>query len=88
MATENWHLDKRVPISLITALLIQAGSFVWAVSQLNFQVADHEKRIGSVEETDKRRNNELYGFNDRLARLEENSKSQIETLRRIENLLK
>jgi hypothetical protein len=86
--SESWHLDKRVPITLIVAILVQSMAFVWAASQINFQVQDHERRITAAEMTDQRRERELYGFNDRLARLEEQSKAQLETLKRIEGLLR
>lgn len=33
MTDTGWHLDKRVPISLIGALLLQTAGFVWWVSQ-------------------------------------------------------
>jgi len=86
--SESWHLDKRVPITLILAILLQSMGFVWAASQINFQVQDHERRITAAEMTDQRRERELYGFNDRLARLEEQSKAQLATLQRIEVLLR
>ncbi len=85
---DSWHLDKRVPISLIIAILVQAASFVWAVSKLEFKVEDHERRIVANEMVDQRRERELYGLNDRLARLEEQGKAQFDTLKRIEGYLK
>ena len=32
---ESWHLSKSVPISLIVALIIQAGAIVWTVSNMS-----------------------------------------------------
>lgn len=41
-ATGKWHLDKRVPITLIVTIIIQTVSFVWFFSKM-------DSRIGSLE---------------------------------------
>lgn len=45
MADENWHLDKRVNISIIVALVIQAGlaGIGWGV--INEKVDQIERRL-------------------------------------------
>lgn len=35
---ENWHLDKKVPLSLIFAMLIQAAMVIVAVQQIKQDV--------------------------------------------------
>lgn len=32
---EQWHLDKRVPVTMILAILIQGIGFVWFISSLS-----------------------------------------------------
>ena len=35
---ENWHLDKKVPLSLIFAMLMQAAMVVWAIADIKKDV--------------------------------------------------
>lgn len=34
----QWHLDKKVPLSLIFAMLIQAGMVIWAIADIKKDV--------------------------------------------------
>jgi hypothetical protein len=40
--TENWHLDKRVPIALILTIAMQTSAAIWWASSVS-------ERIGQVE---------------------------------------
>lgn len=76
-ASDNaWHLDKRVPIALILALLLQTASGVWWGARI-------DARVAALEATDLSR----ASSNERLARVEENLKAQSETLVRIDRRL-
>ena len=35
---EGWHLDKKVPISLIFAILVQAAMVIWAIADIKKDV--------------------------------------------------
>lgn len=35
---ENWHLDRKVPLTLIFAMLVQAGMVIWAVADIKKEV--------------------------------------------------
>lgn len=35
---EGWHLDKKVPLSLIFAMLVQAGMVIWAIADIKKDV--------------------------------------------------
>lgn len=35
---ESWHLDKKVPISLIVVLIMQAAAGIWAVADIKKDV--------------------------------------------------
>jgi len=37
-AQENWHLDKKVPLSLIFAMLVQAAMVIWAIADIKKDV--------------------------------------------------
>ncbi len=35
---QGWHLDKKVPLSLIFAMLVQAGMVIWAIADIKKDV--------------------------------------------------
>lgn len=82
--SDSWHLDKRVPIGFILALLVQSAGIVWWGAGLDGQVNDHDRRIVGLERVDDDRIDEMNAIEGRLSRLEANSAAQLETLRRIE----
>lgn len=47
---ENWHLDKKVPIGIITALCIQSMVFIYIGTSWKVDV---ESRIANLERSDK-----------------------------------
>ena len=47
----RWHLDKRVPIGLIGAVLVQTISFVWFISKIDSRVSSLES--GAVMQRDR-----------------------------------
>jgi hypothetical protein len=68
---ESWHLDRRVPVALIIALLAQGCIGIWWVSGLNTQVQDHERRIEKVEININKELELLRTVSERLARIEQ-----------------
>lgn len=56
--TENWHLSKSVPITVIMTIVMQSFGLVWYVSTLDAsvstnarEIARHEVRIMEIEKT-------------------------------------
>ena len=47
--TESWHLDKKVPISIIGALVVQTLIFVYVGTAWK---VDIEGRVGALERSD------------------------------------
>jgi hypothetical protein len=37
-ALDGWHLDKKVPISLIFAILVQAAMVIWSIADIKKDV--------------------------------------------------
>ncbi len=35
---DSWHLDRKVPLTLIFAMLVQAGMVIWAVADIKKEV--------------------------------------------------
>jgi len=50
----NWHLDKRVPITLIAAILIQSAGFVWFISKMDSRIVALEVANGVQKDRDDR----------------------------------
>lgn len=84
----DWHLDRKVTIGIILALLLNAGSSIWWASKLDYTVQNHEERItvNAAALTQLRdHNGALY---ERLARIETYQQVQTETLQEIKDELK
>ncbi len=80
---EQWHLDKRVPVALIAALLMQTALGVWWAATMD---AENRFLAGRVDrlESDVARNEELVQkIDSRLARIEIHTGAQAETMREL-----
>ncbi len=71
----NWHLDKRVPVALIIAIVTQTLGIVWWAATISARVDGLQGRIS-----------EMTGYASRLARLEERQLAVADRLDRIEEL--
>lgn len=40
---ESWHLDKKVPVSLIAVVLFQLVAWVWVAADMNSRIAHLEE---------------------------------------------
>lgn len=56
--TENWHLSKSVPVTVLVTIVMQSLGLVWYVSTLDAsvstnarEIARHEVRIIEIEKT-------------------------------------
>lgn len=48
----SWHLDKRVNISIITALLVQAAIGVWQVAKMDSRLWGVEEKVTVLQRRD------------------------------------
>lgn len=84
----GWRIDKQVPISIILAILMQLGAFLWAIAKLDTRVhvleqqrsesAAVNKVVYGMEQT-------VIGFGETLTRIEarqERFNDRLEGLRR------
>lgn len=46
---ESWHLSKSVPITVITALVLQFAGIVWTVSTMQANIDRNARDIGQLE---------------------------------------
>lgn len=78
--SEHWHLDKRVPITLILTILAQTGVAVWFASSLSSRVEANTVAITKI-------SNSALAQDERV-RINTNTLSRVdETLRNLENTL-
>lgn len=81
MADENsWHLDKKVPIGIIVALIVQTVVLVYVGTTWKVDV---ESRLGTLEKTSDRN----AGQEARIIVVEQQLNYIRESLRRIESAL-
>lgn len=81
---ESWHLDKRVPITLILAICMQTLSALWWAASMNYKVESYERRLENLETITKETGTQYTAIIERMARLEEKSQQQLEIARRLE----
>lgn len=80
MQKEEWHLDKKVPIGIIIALIIQTIAFFTVATAWKTTV---DNRIGRLEEIVANNSNQ----GERIIILEQQLKFIVESLNRIEQKL-
>lgn len=51
--SDNWHLDKKVPVSLIIAMVAQIVAVVWAVADIKKDVELNKQAIAQLQQSDK-----------------------------------
>ena len=74
MSSDNWHLSKSVPITLIFGLLVQGAAIVWTVSMMMSDIEANREDIVAIEQ--------------RMGRLEDSVQSQAVALARIDENIK
>ena len=74
MTKESWHLDKKVPLSLIFAMLIQAAMVIWAVADIKKDVEILKSRVTTQQDRDDRQDKSMSDavqqFVSRLERID------------------
>lgn len=81
--SDDWSIDKHIPIALILAILAQTGVGVWWASSVNSLVNVNTDRITKLE----RRADENTLLTERIIRLEVKQENANELLIRIEKKL-
>lgn len=85
---KEWHLDRKVTLGIIGALLLNASSSLWWAARLDYTVQTHEQRISSQEKQMSEMKEKSSVLYERLARIEANQNYQNDTLREIKDALK
>lgn len=75
MASEDWHLDKKVPIAFIFAIICQTVALVWFFATLSNDVDVNTKDIVRQETRIDTLEASVQGQQVMLARIDENLKA-------------
>lgn len=78
----HWSLDKKVPLALIIALIIQTVGISWWAATLSSQVTYLESRVTKAEVVIEREALSNRLASDRLIRVEEGVKAILDLARR------
>lgn len=73
-ASGDWHIDKRIPVALLIALLLQAAGIIWWAAGINARVAVLESSLLTSRENGERLvriEATVDGINQRLVRMED-----------------
>ena len=71
---DQWHLDKKVPLTLIFAMLIQAGMVIWAVADIKKDVevlkAQYQSQRAVDDQQDKAQARQMLVMTNWLERID------------------
>ena len=56
---QGWHLDKKVPLSLIFAMLVQAGMVIVAISEIKKDVEVLKSQANAQTQRDNRQDSDM-----------------------------
>lgn len=71
---DSWHLDKKVPISLIFTIIVQAGMVIWAIADIKKDVELLKQDTAALHNRDAQQSDNLRDaikmMQDQFARLD------------------
>lgn len=76
----DWHLDKRVPVSLIGAIFLQTLAAIWWAAKVEAKTAELDKKSDHIAEYIVRQVDSDQKIRETLARLDERVKQQTDIL--------
>lgn len=83
----QWHLDRKVPIAMILAIVIQTGAAVWWVASMTSRIDHLEIAAKSYDTRIAALSSERDGMRERLISMEVTLKFIAESLLKIERRL-
>lgn len=84
MPEQQWHLDKRVPVAIIFAILMQSLGGVWWAASINERTAQIERRLGAFAERSQQADREMAITQQTVAVLSAQLENQIRSIERLE----
>ena len=83
-APSQWNLDKRVPLALILALMLQTSGAVWWASAQSTRTENTERRVQALEGVDTKVWEMMRIMGEALAAIRANQEGARSALDRIE----
>ena len=77
----EWHLDRKVPVAIIVAIVAQTVGATWWAASLAAKVDMIESRVSKTEGRAERAEIDARMYAEKLIRLEESSKAILEQVR-------
>lgn len=84
---EHWTLDRKVPVAIIFAMIVQVLGYVWFAAKQDARLDDLDRRTGRTETQITQMDREARLVGDRLIRLEEKSANILAVVTRVERAL-
>lgn len=84
---ESWHLEKKVPVTIIVALMIQSATIIWWAAGMEGRTRGLEMRLAAMENVQVKAGEQQGAIMVQLATMTERLTAQTEALRRIETAL-
>ena len=84
---EGWHLDRKVPVTIIAVLIGQFVGGLWFLSKLDSKIEEQAARLAKTEAQIFTIDREAREFGNRIARIEEKSSAMLTILQRLERVL-
>lgn len=84
---EGWHLDKRVPIAIIGAIIGQGAMIIWWAAGVDARLSTAAHRLDVIERIADRGDAADRMVADRLTRLETQQTMMVDQLREIKAIL-
>lgn len=87
---ESWHLDRKVPITIILTILIQTFGLVWWASKMDSRVGsleDGARKGDALHAITESKLETLRGDRDRLVRMETQLEGIQRSIQRLESRL-
>lgn len=80
----QWHLDKRIPIALIFAVMMQTGAGVWWAASMAARIEHNELRMARLEASELKVHELTSRFDRTLSAIEQGLADTRRSLERIE----
>lgn len=84
---ESWHLDKRVPVGIILAIVLQTAGLVWWASKMDSRIAsleDADRRADQIHAMTEAKLEGLRTDRERLVKIETQIEQMARSIGRIE----
>lgn len=77
----QWHLNAKVPLSIIAAILFQSACFIWYGAKLDAKVQQTSEQVVVLQNWRDKQDDERLKIEAHLAVIDERTKNQSESMK-------